>query len=143
MRSAPIALSLFAFLALAGAGHSAVPALSCSGTCVVESSTAGGYSPALLVMQSGSVLEWISTMGSHASVGGGCLHGDAEYNDLGLVSDVRFEIAEGALFATTLDPNYGTPERCGGAFRVPDGSFSLSYSCPYHGNMNGHVLVRP
>lgn len=138
MRAAAAVLAL-ALVALAGASVAAP--LVCSGKCVVTASTTTGYQPPLLLMASGSVVEWVSTEGGHASVGGGCLHPEVGYNTAGLVADVRFDIVNGRLWATTFDPDFGTPEACDSA-ALPDGSRALSYACPWHSNMKGRILVR-
>lgn len=140
-----VVLVLAVLLAL-GLPALAAPASSCIPPCDVPSSEAG-YVPAIVVVQSGSVVTWsgipiegtahTATEGGGVSLAVACLH--AAYSAVGS-ANATFTIHDGALWA---QQPLKTERRCTSATASPDGSFVLQYYCIYHVNMKGVLVVRP
>ncbi|HET6405578.1 MAG TPA: hypothetical protein VFH78_13115 [Candidatus Thermoplasmatota archaeon] len=125
----------------------ATPALAGSGTCIpsceVPSHLTLGFIPIVTVVERGSTVTWTAMDMGHTAT---------SYADLAVCFDTHytrsspgqawFTISDGKLFAIS-EWNDGALTECGNALALPDGSFSVDYTCVYHpSTMNGTLLIR-
>lgn len=146
MRTGFVAALLLALLALVPAG-STTP-LACADPCVVQSHSAAAV-PVVVQVPSGGSVVWTSLDTSHVNVDGvgvgdedACFR--ATFNPASPSKPVRFDIADGALKATTtLTATQQVVRECALAEAMPDGSFLVEYYCALHPQMRAALLVVP
>jgi plastocyanin len=116
----------------------------CTGTCVVQGSGVTGFTPPLLVMQSGSAVAWEASDGiGHFNVEGAFGTGagtcfSAPYAGVQRSDAIRLTI-EGSVLVAEQN---GVSLPCVTATMLPGGNALLSYQCFVHPlTMKGLILV--
>lgn len=112
----------------------------CADPCVVPSAFPG-YVPPVVEIASGNRVVWTTLDVTHVQVDpGNCFVASASRS--GPSAAIRFEAADGALFATGPGPD-GAPRtlECTRAVPMPEGGFLLPYFCRLHPNMQAAILV--
>ncbi len=144
MRVASLVVLALVSVALLGTG--ATTPLACVDSCRVDGHGQAGFIAPVTEVASGGSLSWGALDGgSHVNVDGGP-GDDADpcfgvfYSGLAPSDAVRFDIVDGALFATTGGETF----ECLNARALADGSFALPYYCILHpALMRGVILVTP
>lgn len=128
---------VLASLVLAGALAPAAAAV-CVPSCDVGSVDKVAFAPPATLVESGSTVVWRSDGLKHtatdATAASPCFH--VAYTDV--PRNVTFTVADGRLVATTD----GRARVCAGATELPDGSFSVAYSCLDHPAMKATLVVK-
>lgn len=136
-----MSVTLVAALALPVAALPGTP-VACDDPCRVESTSFAYVSPVVHLASGGSV-EWGSLDTTHIHADGTGTGTTSCFDTVSFVDTrsevVRFDVLDGALFATIGDET----DECTTAEVLPDGRLAVPYYCLLHPVMRGTLVVSP